>query len=473
MVIALPALTLRRTLLPFLALALGVLAAAAPAQAASTQQVFFEAPRDLVARDSTDATRTAAFADFERLGVRALRINLRWADVAPDANLATKPSVPLSDPTSYSWGNYGTAIDAATAKGMTVLISLASPVPRWATVAKADQYTRPEPQEFRFFAAAAAKRFGASNVIWSIWNEPNLTKFLLPQVASGKAVSPGIYRQLFIAGREGIKTDGGQSSTLVLFGETAPVGGSNDGRLKPLDFLRQALCLTTKMKRDTRCGDQLTIDGLAHHPYQFTTAKPKAGDVTYQSMSRLSAFLDQAAKGKAINAKVPIYFTEFGLQSKPDTFAALTQQQQLEARARAERSAYYNRRVRAFSQYLLTDDLETGGFQSGLRLAKNGAPKLAFNGFRLMIDAKPSGGKVSVWGMVRNPTGVSTVTVQVSTNNGAFTKLRTVTTKSNGVFTLTDRVRTKARYRFTVTTPEGTLTSPFVRVFSGWIPPVR
>lgn len=450
-----------------------MLGVAAPAQASSTQQVFFEAPRDLVARDSTTATRAAAFADFEKLGVRALRLNLRWADVAPQATSATKPTVPLSDPESYAWGAYGEVIDAAKAKGMTVLLSLASPVPRWATAAKADQYTRPDPQEFRFFAAAAAKRFGGSNVIWSIWNEPNLTKFLLPQVASGKPVSPGIYRQLFIAGREGIKVDGGQPNTLVLFGETAPVGGSNDGRLKPLDFLRQALCLTTKMKRDPRCGDQLTIDGLAHHPYQFTYRKPQAGDVTYQSMSRLSKFLDQAAKGKAINAKVPIYFTEFGLQSKPDTFAGLTQQQQLEARARAERSAYYNRRVRAFSQYLLTDDPESGGFQSGLRLAKNGAPKLAYDGFRLVLDAKPTAGKVSVWGLVRNPTGTSTVTVQVSTNNGAFKPLRTLTTKSNGVFTLSDRVRVKARYRFTVVTPEGTLTSPFVRVFSGWLPPVR
>ncbi len=90
-----------------------------------------------------------------------------------------------------------------------------------------------------------------------------------------------------------------------------------------------------------------------------------------------------------------------------------------------------------------------------------------------MLDAKPAAGKVSVWGLVRNPTGTSTVTVQVSTNNGAFKPLRTLTTKSNGVFTLSDRVRVKARYRFTVVTPEGTLTSPFVRVFSGWLPPVR
>ncbi len=473
MVIALPAPQLRRLLLAF-GLLLGLLASAAPAaHASSTQEVFFEAPRDLVARDSTTATRAAAFADFEKLGVHALRINLRWADVAPDATSATKPSVELSDPSSYAWGAYGEVVDTATAKGMTVLLSLASPVPRWATAAKADQYTRPDPQQFRFFAAAAAKRFGGPKVIWSIWNEPNLTKFLLPQVASGKPVSPGIYRQLFIAGREGIKVDGAQPNTLVLFGETAPVGGSNDGRLKPLDFLRQALCLTVKMKRDPRCGDQLTIDGLAHHPYQFTYRTPKAGDVTYQTMSRLSAFLDRAAKGKAINAKVPIYFTEFGLQSKPDTFAALTQQQQLEARARAERSAYYNRRVRAFSQYLLTDDPETGGFQSGLRLAKNGAPKLSFDGFRLVLDAKPSAGKVSLWGLVRNPAGVSTVTVQVSVNKAAFKDLRTVTTKSNGAFTLTDRVRTNARYRFTVTTPEGTVTSPFVRVFAGWLPPVR
>lgn len=450
-----------------------VLLTGAPARAASTQTVFFEAPRDLTTPTTTDAARAAAFNDFTALGVTALRVNLRWSDVALSPELATKPSADMADPANYYWAQYAKVIDTAKERGMTVLISLAGPAPKWATAVKADNLTRPSAQEFRLFATAAAKRFGGSNVLWSIWNEPNLAKFLLPQVSGGKPVSPLLYRELYIAAYAGIKTDAGLSTTKVLFGETAPVGGATlSGRLYPLQFLREALCLTTKFKLNKACGARLPIDGISHHPYQFTDAKLASQDVTYRNFSRLVTFVDKAAKGGAIPAQSPVYFTEFGIQSFPDKVLGVTNQAQLEMRARAERAAFYNKRVRGFSQYLLSDDADNAGFQTGLRDA-TGKAKLSYDGFRLVLDAKPVGKgkrpKTSLWGLVRIAQATP-VTVEVSTG-GAFKPLKSVVTNSLGAFTLTDKYRKNARYRYTLLTPEGTQTSPFVRPFAGWTPP--
>lgn len=464
--------TLKLALRTLLLATLAVLLLGAPARAASTQTVFFEAPRDLTTPTATDATRTAAFNDFTALGVTALRVNLRWSDVALSPDLATKPNANMADPANYYWAQYAKVIDTAKERGMTVLISLAGPAPKWATAAKADNLTRPSAQEFRFFATAAGKRFGGPTVIWSVWNEPNLKLFLLPQIAGGKPASPQIYRELYLAAYAGLKTDAGLSTTKVLFGETAPVGGALlTGRLYPLQFLREALCLTTKFKLDKACGSKVPIDGISHHPYQFTNSKLASQDVTYRNFARLVSFADKAAKGGAIPAQTPIYFTEFGIQSDPDKILGVTKQAQLEMRARAERAAYYNKRVRGFSQYLLSDDAELTGFQTGLRDAK-GKAKPSYDAFRLVLDAKPVGKgkrpKTSLWGLVRIAQATP-VTVEVSTG-GAFKPLKSVFTNSLGAFTLTDKYRKGAQYRYTLLTPDGTKTSPAVRPFAGWTP---
>ena len=465
--------TLKSTLRPLVLALLATLTLSGQAHAATNQLVFFEAPRDLTANTATAFGRVTAFIDFTTLGVRALRVNLRWSDVAPVSDQATKPAGDLSDPALYNWGGYDTVINAAKEAGMTVLISLAGPAPKWATAAKADNLTRPSAAEFRLFAAASAKHYGGSNVIWSIWNEPNLDKFLKPQVTGGKPVSPLIYRELYIAAYAGIKTDGGQPATKVLFGETAPVGGAQDDRVYPLTFLRTAMCLTTKYKLDKSCGGKLQIDGVSHHPYQFSNGKLNGADVTYRNLGRLATFLDKAAAAGAIPAASPIYYTEFGIQSKPEPNFGVTFVAQYEIRARAERAAFYNKRVKGFSQYLLTDDSDLGGFQTGLRLA-TGQAKPSYDAFRLTLDAKPTSGgkrpKASLWGLVRTAVAPQAVTIEASTG-GAFKKIATKTTNRLGVFTFTDKYRKNVRYRYTTTTPSGKLTSPPVEVFGGWLPP--
>ncbi len=456
----------RPVLLACLCMALFGLAAPA-AHARPDQAMTFEAPRDLL-----DATqRDRALAELDALGVRNLRVILRWKDVAPAGDSATRPEFDATDPNAYGWGQYDALLAAAEARGWAVTITLSSPVPKWATSAKRDTVTRPNATEFRRFATAAGRRYGALVDTWSIWNEPNLPQFLRPQISRGKPVGPSLYRELYLAGRRGL-LDAGQSGDRILFGETAPKGSTN--RLAPLDFLRRALCLDTKYRKRASCT-RVQTEGVAHHAYttrQGPSFVPSnKDDVTIRVVSRLSRALDRAAQAGAISPNLPLYLTEFGIQSTPDTLFGVPLLQQNEFRAISERLARDNPRVVAFSQYLLRDDDATGenrygGFETGLRFA-NGKAKPSLAGFRLPLAVrKRSDGRVSIWGLARPAKGVTTVDLQVRSGDG-YRLLRRVTTDARGSFTLTSAGGASKRWRLRWTDPAGkTYTSPAVRAYA-------
>jgi len=416
---------------------------AAPARAAKGQEVTFEAPRDLF----DPAQREAAFAEIDSLGAHALRVVLYWSEVAPEPTSRIKPKLDMADPASYDWSKYQPVLDEAKARGWTVQVTASGPVPRWATNGARDQVTRPSPNEFRMFMTALSKHFGAEVARWSIWNEPNHPQFLGPQYDSKqRPASPKIYRGLYAAALRGL-ADAGDAKP-VLMGETAPTGTGKD--VAPLTFLRGALCLSDTYKKVGGCG-KLRVDGYAHHAYTnrlgplFKTTHPN--DVMIGVLPRLVTALDKAAAAGVVAKKLPIYLTEFGIQSVPDPNFGVTLQRQAEYRSYSERIAYYNSRVAAFSQYLLTDDeshldgpkdQQYSGFESGLRTAA-GKAKPALDGFRLPLVAKKTTGSttVALWGLVRPAHAVAEVTVQQHRIGGSWTTLKTVTTDSHGYWTST------------------------------------
>jgi hypothetical protein len=151
------------------------------------------------------------------------------------------------------------------------------------------------------------------------------------------------------------------------------------------------LCLDSKYRKAKSCGE-LETGGYAHHAYT-TSAGPRykptdTDDVTIGVLSRLITALDKAAKAGALPAKLPVYLTEFGIQSTPDKVSGVSLARQTAYLAVAEHMAYVNPRVATFSQYLMSDDpprtdgYRYGGFESGLRDA-DGKPKPAYEGFRL------------------------------------------------------------------------------------------
>src|SRR3954452_9644444 len=181
-----------------LALVLGA-PLAAPAGASSTQAVTFEGSRDLL----EDATWQSTLDEIDALGARSLRVIIYWNDVAPEPNAAKRPSFDATDPAAYpGFAKYDRLLEAAHARGMKVVLTLSGPVPRRATESRKDNLTRPRPVEVQRFATAVGKRFNQHVTWWAIWNDPNRPDSLNPQFSGKghKPLSPGIYRQLFLAG---------------------------------------------------------------------------------------------------------------------------------------------------------------------------------------------------------------------------------------------------------------------------------
>jgi hypothetical protein len=426
------------------------LALAAPAAASRTQSLTFEAPRDLMNPD----LRAPALEEIGSFGVRSVRVIVTWKSVAPGADSAQRPNFEPTDPDAYDWGEYEPLMAAIKARGWSVLMTISGPVPVWATKDKRDDKTRPSTSAFAAFVTAVGRKFGDQVDTWAIWNEPNQPQFLRPQYADGgRAASPMIYRNLYLAGVRGLRKSG-QGDDRILIAETSPRGNSNV--VAPLRFLRGMLCLDNRYKKRPKCS-ALPADGYAHHAYTTRQGPffkpPQKDDVTIGVLSRLTKALDRARSAGAFTKRLPIYLTEFGIQSTPDTQQGVSLKQQVQYRAISERTAWNNPRVVAFSQYLLTDSEATGknqfaGFESGLRFA-NGKPKPSLAGFRLPLAVKRTGSKVSIWGLVRPATGATSATITYADGGGSFKTLRTVRTDARGYFTVSSAYRKGRRWNLT------------------------
>jgi len=477
---------IRMLLISLLASALLAGAAGTGQALASHGQInYFEGSTDLL----EPASRPHALEQLQSLGVRALRVELQWADVAPGPDSATRPSFDATNPASYQWGQYDALLAEAKRLGWPVLLTVTAPAPRWATSNRQAPYiTRPDDLDFQQFVTAVARHYGSEVSLYSIWNEANHPAFLLPQWNSnGTPASPRIYRGLYQAGYAGLQA-AGIAHPRVLFGETAPTGYDTvsvrrEGSkallhdVAPLLFLRTALCLNAHYKKSGSCGE-LPMSGYAHHAYTKPAGPfyvpPEPDNVTIGVLSRLSRALDLAARAHAIPGNLPIYLTEFGVQSEPNRELGVPVAQQAEFDAIAEHIAYSNPRVAAFSQYLLKDDplgappgasARGGyvGFQSGLEYV-NGKPKPLYFGFPVPLVVSKRGRGFSLWGLVRPASAGTKLTVLVQPRGSRrYRTLARVLTNSRGYWTLnssTQGVHWRVRW-----------TSPAGRKYEG--PPIR
>ena len=296
-----------------------------------------------------------------------------------------------------------------------MLLTVTGPVPKWATSTHRDLLTHPSASEFQQFMTAVGRHYGSEVAVYSIWNEPNHPAFLRPQFnANGTPASPRIYRSLYQAGYAGLQA-AGLANPQVLLGETAPTGFDSvnvrrEGRnallhdVAPLAFLRGALCLNPHYRKASSCG-LLPAAGFAHHAYTNAAGPfyvpPERDNVMIGVLGRLTRALDLAARARALPAHLPIYLTEFGVQSRPNRFLGVPVGQQAEYDAIAERIAWSNPRVTAFSQYLLRDDPVGGapgasvrggtiGFQTGLEYL-SGKLKPLYFGWPVPLTVKKRG----------------------------------------------------------------------------------
>jgi hypothetical protein len=468
-------LRIRVLLCALLACSTLALAALATSQAlASTNQtVYFEASTQVL----KVGTREHAIAQMKHLGVRALRVELYWQDVAPGANSAKRPSFEATNPGAYAWGPYDWIVNKARELGWKVLLTVTAPVPRWATSNHRAPYdTNPNARDFKEFMTAVGRHYGAEVALFAIWNEPNDAAFLLPQFNSkGQPASPRIYRGLYQEGYAGLQA-AGLAHPKVLIGETSPTGEDSvnvrrEGTIHdvaPLAFLRGMLCLNARYQRAGSCS-KLSAVGYSHHAYSNRAgpyyAPPERDDVMIATLSRLENALNLGARAGAITAGLPIYLTEFGVQSKPNRYLGVSVAKQAEYDAIAEYIAYRDPRVAAFSQYLLRDDPVGGppgsgarggfvGFQSGLEYV-NGQPKPLYYAWPAPLAVFKHGGGFSLWGLVRAATGATKVTILVKAKGSKkYRVLKTQGTNSLGYWSFTSSVHGTS-WRVSWTSPAG------------------
>jgi hypothetical protein len=421
----------------------------APALASHNQITFFEAPSELL----EPATRAKALTQLQALGVKALRVELYWKSVAPSPNSPSRPNFEATNPASYNWGQYSVLLAEAQRLKWPVLLTVTSPVPNWATSNhKAPYITRPKAADFKEFMTAVGHEFGSEVRYFAIWNEPNQLGWLMPQWNSnGTPASPRIYRSLYQNGYEGLQA-AGITKPRVLLGETAPFGNSSVNARKegvihnvsPLEFMREMLCLNHSYHKSPSCS-ALPAFAYAQHPYPNAAGpfykSQNRDDVTIGVLSRLSNALNLAARAHALPGNLPIYITEFGINTKPNILG-VSLAKQAEYDAISEKIAWENPRVASFAQYELRDDRvpksHAGfiGFQTGLETFA-GVHKPLYAGFPIPLVVSKSGHRYSLWGHVRPASGSTKVTVQVQRPHSKhFRKLKVLSTGSTGYWTL-------------------------------------
>src|SRR4051795_8310058 len=226
---------------------------------------------------SSAQNRQYALNKMKALGVDAVRVSVLWDAVAPKHKLRNG-----ADPKAYkaaNWDKYDDLAREATARGMGIYFDVTPPGPRW-TQAKANDPAnqrawKPNARQFGRFYQAVAKRFDGTyhdenegnGVLprvswWGIGNEPNQGGWLMPQARKigGHLVptSPGIYRDMLLAGANALIRTGHSKDTINM-GETAPLGvppQSERRPLRPALFLRELFCLDNRL-----------------HPYRGSAAK--------------------------------------------------------------------------------------------------------------------------------------------------------------------------------------------------------
>jgi hypothetical protein len=451
--------------------ALTALALPGQALANHSQPTIFDAPRELRSDDARLRART--LDEISSLGATWLRVVVGWHGVAPNPGRKTAPRFAETDPASYDWHVYDRIVAEARARGLKILMTPSSPVPRWATLGGRSTTRFPSATRFGRFVQALGARYRTQVSNWSVWNEPNLSTFLGPQYVSGKAYSPKLYRRLYQAASGALKRSG-HGRDRLLIGETAPRLRKGKA-ISPLSFFRGVLCLNARYKRSGHCG-RLDADGWAHHPYTTGSGPywqpPIRDDVSIGSLGRMTTALARAGRAHALKKGAGLWLTEFGVQSYPDPYVGVSQQRQAEWRSIGEWLAWKSPRVKAFSQYLMRDDQPKKGvpkdqrfpgFETGLRTSK-GKKKPSYNAFILPLAATRYGSRDVLWGRVRPATGPTEVTIEHKVGNGAWKRLTALQT--GGVYGFGTAHRAKHRYRAKWTRPDGvTITGPPIRAY--------
>jgi hypothetical protein len=337
------------------------------------------------------------FSLFKQLHVQEVRLNLYWGGPYGVAKKRPASATNPADP-AYDWDLYDRTVNYAQQNGVRVVFSIYG-TPAWANGGQKQNVAPTRATDLRNFAYAAARRYSGSYLggdgrllpavkEWLAWNEPNNPVFLTPQwkkSATGWRIQSAIdYAKICNAVYNGVHATLAPNER-VACGVTAPRGNNNPNSsrpsVSPLAFLRAV-----------KAAGLVAFDAWAHHPYYAgptdqpttvpVTAKgAPATAVTLGNISDLIRLVTQLYGNKRI------WITEYGYQTNPpDVLYGVSYAKQAAYLTQAFAIARKNPRIDMMLWFLLRDDPNLSGWQSGLMTVR-GAKKPSFFSFMKMAAA--------------------------------------------------------------------------------------
>jgi len=451
------------------------------ASASSNQLSLIQDDRELFGELGEDPP--AVMREIKALGVDVVRTNIHYYRIYTNSDQRKAPEgFDAADPNSpqYDWATIDRVVNLANENGLRVLATVTGPGPHFAseTPGKCRSVpcsVRPSPAAFQAFTAAVAKRYSGRIDYYSLWNEPNLDRWIRPQGRLSRNVyKEGItYRNLWKAGYRSIARFDRARRNRVLFGEVAAIGD-------PLPLIRTALCLDANNRplrgRDRKraeCGrvSKLNVGGMAVHPYNFggfgkrgpqtKTNSRTALPIAY--LPRLHRLTSAAAKRGRIGGRGrSVYVTEYGYQTRPPDPRGVSLKSQARFLNESDRLLFGDRRVKTVAQYELVDVREADEYNSGLRFVRRGGGsdrKPAYEAYRVpLVVTKRSANAVEIYGQVR-PGGRATVQIQ-TLNGGKFNTVTSVRTNSGGFFRKVIRKQGAAGQNWRLVAPDPSTGAP-------------
>jgi hypothetical protein len=357
--------------------------------AANASQHMYVGIYDEGATFFNDAKTT--FDAYRALHVRVIRVNLYWGG---KLGVAKSRPFDVADPrdAAYDWSLYDRVVQYAGAYGLKLVFSITG-TPRWANGGQSSNRPPKNYADLRGFAYAAAARYRGQYTdnngrtlpavrLWTAWNEPNNPVFLRPQFVKrgGKWVIQSAidYAKICNAVYAGVHETMYRNEK-VACGVTAPRGNNNPGSSRP--SVSPVAFLTAAKKAGMK-----TFDAYAHNPYygsprETPTTRPgtrNGSAPTAITLSNINVLLD--AIGRLYGPR-HLWITEYGYQTRPpDTVFGVSWSLQARYLTQAFGIARKNPRVDMMIWFLLKDQPDLSGWQSGL-MTVSGQRKPAFAAF--------------------------------------------------------------------------------------------
>jgi hypothetical protein len=442
--------------------------------------------------DEEARVRELTLGRIRETGATVVRIPVDWRD---SVIAEPPPGFEARNPASsaYRFARVDAAVVDAVAAGLTPLLvvyhapAFAEAPHRWPYAFPGSW--APSPSALEEFAVALARRFDGSFPdpqapggvlprvrLFQGWNEPNLARYLEPQwvAVHGRwsAFSPLLYRQMLNGFYAGVKSV--EPSDVVIAAGVAPNGEPEGvGRMAPVQFLRELLCLPAagpsgSQRLGSRCADPPHFDVLDFHPLSVNgpdLPAPDSLEVSIADAAKLTGLLKQAERLRTAlpDGAKPLWVAELNWESAPQSAHGVAPDLQARWISRALHRLWVAG-VSLVSWQFLVDpypgvklNTATGGTvelprPEGLYSAGAGGnpesaqPKPFLRGFTLPFDPlRVDSKRVRVWALLMRP--YQRVLLQRQARGGAWRTIARLHADGAGVLNVLVALRGAARLR--------------------------